>query len=99
MAEEENMKDALRDNIDRKGKYSYYYGHANQDAIMRESGSAIKTMGGRVRFSRAIFSSFIPVYTSFDVYTGLTFTHTQALFSHSIHHSLPLSPNFFTVPP
>ena len=53
MSEIENKaaakKDALRDNIERKGKYSYYYGHANQDDIMRESGSAIKTMGGKVR--------------------------------------------------
>lgn len=46
-AEDANQKkDALRDNIERKGKYSYYYGHATQDAIMAESGSAIKTMGG-----------------------------------------------------
>ena len=42
-----DAKNALRDNIARKGKYSYYYGHANQDDIMKESGSAIRTMGGK----------------------------------------------------
>ena len=38
--------DALRHNIQSKGKYSYYYGHADQDRIMKESGEAIRVAGG-----------------------------------------------------
>ena len=46
MSDKEEDLDALRHNIQSKGKYSYYYGHADQDRIMQESGAAIKVAGG-----------------------------------------------------
>ena len=44
--DEDTDLDALRHNIQSKGKYSYYYGHADQDRIMKESGEAIRVAGG-----------------------------------------------------
>jgi len=47
--DESDDLDALRHNIQSKGKYSYYYGHADQDKILQESGAAIRVAGGTVR--------------------------------------------------